>query len=393
MRYKLEIQCPDCKMVFNINIDSSSRTGYSYFSCKRCGKSIKIKLDQTAEIIDLKGLKSSSVHHLQSRKSAQTFDQQDKVKPQQQFQSVNTDEQLRSIKSSKSSKSSKSANSAKSAKPLKATNAPEVTDQLMIEPQLLPEQKIEEPYTVTQLHDVRLKPRGHDFKIMPNKRLYLAGVFLIIVFILGLLYGFNSMVLGTTDLISSDQYKPETSDISGKVIDNHTGKPIKNCKIHIERTDQYTVSNSDGQYFISNVKAGVHWIDAEAEGYIIIHKKVTVDPELMGVINFELDEGVGKKTIDESKKINTEKEQEINIFSLMIILFASFGLVASILAFKRQFMHICAFSGFISIFSIGFGFGIVLGILAFVLIVLSPTGFKKMPVLIDDTDSNKQMPE
>jgi hypothetical protein len=218
--------------------------------------------------------------------------------------------------------------------------------------------------------------------ISPEKRLRIAGIVLIIVFILGLMHGINSLVTGYITPISTEEDKPEYSDISGSIIDNKTGRPIKNCKIIVLETGQTTVSNTDGQYFIPNVKAGIHRISADSSGYIKLIKRVTVDPELMGRINFELDEGIGNKAIDESVTLSEQSSNEdVNIFSILMLIFAFFGVVSAFLAFRRTFFLICAFCAFISIMSIGFFIGIILAIIAFILIVLSTEGFERDPTL------------
>jgi hypothetical protein len=232
-------------------------------------------------------------------------------------------------------------------------------------------------YEVKKLKD-DTRAKSDNFFTNPRKRLKVAFYVLIIVFILGVAHGIFSIVQGANDQINSDYEKPEYVDVYGKVIDSKTGLEIENCKVSIIGTGQRTESNLDGQFFIPNVKSGEHEIKAEANGYVEVIKIVTIDPELMGIIHFELDEGVGAKKIDESVSTTQRlDENNINIFGVLIIIFACFALVGAILVFQRNFFYLCSFCAFISIMSLGAGIGMVLAIVAFIMIILSSNGFEK----------------
>lgn len=215
-----------------------------------------------------------------------------------------------------------------------------------------------------------------DVYFTPERRLRLAQILLIIVFILGLANGMNSLVHGTAEQISSDIEGTNTVDIHGKIIDYYSGTPIKNCKITILDTGQSTITDSNGQYFISNIDVGDHEIKAEANGYTNIIKKVTVDPELLGSIYFELKTGTGTSTVDESKVTVEKGENNLNIFAIIIIIISFFALLAILLIHQRNLFKICAFSAFLSILSFGFVLGMFLGLAAFILILSSSASFK-----------------
>jgi hypothetical protein len=242
-------------------------------------------------------------------------------------------------------------------------------------------------YEVKKLKD-DTKAKSDNFFTNPRKRLKVAFFVLIIVFILGVSHGIFSIVQGANERINSDYEKPEYVDVYGKVIDSKTGLEIENCRISIIGTAQRTESNQDGQFFIPSVKSGEHEIKAEASGYVEVIKIVTIDPELMGIIHFELDEGVGAKKIDESVSTTQRLDGDnINIFGVLIIIFACFALLSAILVFQRSFFYLCSFCAFISIMSLGAGIGMVLAIVAFILIVLSSNGFEKkmlIPTNVED---------
>ena len=123
---------------------------------------------------------------------------------------------------------------------------------------------------------------------------------------------------------------------------------------------------------------GDHEIEAYLEGYIKVVKKVTVDPELLGMINFELRVGNGERTFDESVITGSNDENNNSyFFSILIVLFASLALLAGFLILQRNFFQICLISSFLSIFSFGFGLGMICGIIACILIILSRSSFNK----------------
>jgi hypothetical protein len=211
----------------------------------------------------------------------------------------------------------------------------------------------------------------------PEKRLTIAMILLIIVFVLGLINGVNSLAHGSIKHISDDVDESATMDVYGRVIDFNTGRPIQDVKITILETNQATQTDNSGQYYFSNIEVGDHRIKAELSGYTTITKKVTMDPELLGSVNFELEVGAGAKTIDESVVSIQREKNEINTFAVMVIIFACLGLFAAILIWQRTFFYICSICAFLSILSFGIGIGMLLGVIALVLILMSKAGFKK----------------
>ena len=366
MKLNYTLRCPECNFVINISISSPTRAGYSYYVCTQCGKKIKFNLDQDTGPTDTRELKASKVSHLRLLEQTHTKHPLDRPAKPTSSQAQRTDKPTEKFESDEEIKVEVTPIKPNESSEPSVTSAPSSTSTT----------SSTSSTSVGGVKTISKSQKRPKFLSDPRNRLRLASVLLILVFLFGILHGINTMILGTTEFISIDEPKPETSDISGSVRDNQTGRPIKNCKVRILETGQSTVTNSDGQYFIANVKAGVHRIRAEADGYIILNKEVTIDPELMGVINFELDEGVGSKTVDESiELIGSQEKDDMNVFAILIIIFASLAIVSSLLVYRQLFFHISIVTSFISILSIGFGVGIVLGIFAFILISLSASSF------------------
>jgi hypothetical protein len=392
MKYDFEIQCPKCNELINISSEVQSNQSYHFSSCPRCGKKIKVRLGPELRT----DLKKSKSYSFASLTNIHPLDYKlDQLKSQKQLEPDNKSQEqhirtppFKSKKESESIPESRTRNkiTTKPDESVRAisTTIPESSFPLKTKSSAYTSKKGSSDYDShkdidsTYIYKSKPKKKRERPIITPEKRLRIAGILLMIVFILGLMHGINSLLTGYIAPITTQEDKPEYSDISGSIIDNKTGRPISDCKIIILETGQTTLSNTDGQYFISNVKGGIHRISADSSGYIKVIKRVTVDPELMGTINFELDEGIGNKAIDETVTLEEQRSNEdVNIFSILMIIFACFGAVSALLAFRRTFFLICVFCAFISLMSIGFFIGVILAIIAFILITLSTEGFEK----------------
>ena len=227
------------------------------------------------------------------------------------------------------------------------------------------------------------KPSGRKFRILatPEIRLKLAIILLILVFIFGLLHGTLSVLWGSPDEITKGESTFETVDIDGTVIDFNTGKPISDCVVKISKTDLEDITNTDGHYYIPSVEIGNQEIIASANGYGRLIKKVTVATEQPANFNFELKPGVNSETIDDTISVVKKEKAGINVFAVLLIIFACFALMAIFLIWQRNMYRICVLTGIISILSIGFGIGSILGIIALILILLSSSSFGFRPSL------------
>jgi hypothetical protein len=225
--------------------------------------------------------------------------------------------------------------------------------------------------------DLEKRPKRPLFLSKPESRLKLATVLLLLVFIFGLSHGISSLVIGAPESIGPHQRTQSTVDIDGNVRDFYTGRPIAGCVVKLVGTGQEDLTNSDGHYLITDVSVGDHELRAEAAGYSKIIKRVTVASEQPGNYDFELKPGVNTEIIDETLKTTEKQDQSINFFAVILIVFACFAIPAIFLIYQRNLFFICGFCAFISILSFGMGVGLVLGVIALILILLSGTVFKK----------------
>jgi hypothetical protein len=383
MKYKYKVKCPECYEAFVVNIDPSIYPDFYTASCANCEKKVTVTVKDEKEINFIKSELSGS----KPSKPTITIDMLRK----QSHKPIDTERNLKHELAHAHTHEHEHHDEHNHehvaiVSPLH-THLSKDTDKSgqekdtvhIVHPKYRTKQFGNGESASSKSEKTSTKPKSNTFLNDPNKRLKLAIILLVIVFILGLTNGINSMIQGTKEGIGSDIDKPDYVDIHGRVIEKQTGRPIANVQVTIQETSQSTQTDNDGQYFIPNVKSGEHDIKVQATGYVDIVKKVTIDPELMGIINFELDEGAGIINIDDSVQLKEPEEYEkINSFAVIIIIFASFSLVAIILAYKRMFFYLCGFSAFLSVLSFGLGIGSILGLIAFILIIFSSASFKKL---------------
>ncbi len=329
MRYDCKVQCPKCSNVFKVEMDttSSSIVNHSYpTKCPNCTKKIMVKVGDANRFCDL---------------------------PESKASGFEMGKRLTSLPG-----------------PYQPTGSAKDKDDTAF--QIHPH-----PYKHKPAQTQTNRSFTFDKPTRARNGLKIAFILLILVFILGVAHGANSLVQRTEQPINSELDESTTVDIQGKVIDFQSGTPIGNCKVTILKTGQSTTTSVDGQYFIPNVKAGVYDVKAEAEGYKKIIKTVTVDPELLGSVNFEMRSGVGEQNIDQSVVMEEKVKQSVNYIGLLIILFSCFALVSAFLIRRRNLFGLCMISAFISILSIGAFVGTFLGIIALILIMMSRTEFDK----------------
>jgi cytoskeletal protein CcmA (bactofilin family) len=97
----------------------------------------------------------------------------------------------------------------------------------------------------------------------------------------------------TTGVIGVDEYQggppPNLMAVFGTVIDQETGKPVKNARVSCKGSGNYVaMSNASGYYELINVKAGKWKLKVEAEGYRKEKSEVVITDEGTYEKRFEL---------------------------------------------------------------------------------------------------------
>lgn len=406
-----KIQCPRCKSSFEYEVEIETTKSTYAINCPECGEKIKISLALGKRLPSLQMSKTSHskspspgtimyketitfkrvhqvpscereskiIHPKQSKRSEHTAPPYP-AQPED-LMTCPAPEPYTKAKEDFESPPRKSRSQVKR----KTTRPkPRGHSKTSKEEQLAPGYEWVPPGKRPSLDDSQERPKKFEEPIKPKtfigdpiKRLWLAIILLIIVFILGISHGVSSLYSGSPEHIDSGLLSPNTVDIDGTVIDFNTGRPIQGCEVRLLGSGKIDLTNSDGYFLINDVPVGDQEIQAQAAGYSKIIKRVTVASEQPANFNFELKPGVTTEIYDESVQTLEKPDNDLNISAIMIIIFACFAILAIILIWQRNFYQLCVFCTFLSILSFGMGFGFVIGLLALILILLSSTGFSE----------------
>lgn len=206
-----------------------------------------------------------------------------------------------------------------------------------------------------------------------------AGLLLIVVFIIGVISAVAISMFQIHLLSLSEFNNDEVCEVVGNVLDEE-GKPLEDVSIAIHGTEYFTRTNSDGYFVITAVEEGDYEVEASLSGYVKVTKRVTINTNLPKQVNFILEKGTGSKTINERTTSHLEALRFMNYATaIAILILVSFAFVAGILAFFKKMYWFTIFGGLCGIvgglFSMGIIITPILSIIALVLIFRSREEF------------------
>jgi hypothetical protein len=209
--------------------------------------------------------------------------------------------------------------------------------------------------------------------------LQIAGLLLIVVFILGVISAvaiamFDIHVLALTEF--EDDGK---ADVSGFVTDTE-GQYLVNVTVAIHGTHHFTRTNLEGYYSIDNVKEGDYEIEASLNDYGSVTKRVSLNANSPTLVNFMLEEGGFDETKNERYGSNLSDLQHLNYATAVLILvYGTFAFIGGIFAYLKKYYWIAMFGALCGIvagmLSIGIIIGPILSILGLYLIVKNQEEF------------------
>jgi hypothetical protein len=426
MIYTYKIQCTQCQYDFECEVDIETTMTTYPVKCPRCGRQIELSLAKTKQLPSLP--KSKTSHYISKTTKPETDESDEKItfrcipqppKHERKSKIIRPKQSRQAELDVKPDIPAEDTEPAEDSTPLAAVDfmtcpepgpytTPEEAEVEALDKKSRPTARrtrkrrpgasgkaVKEEYIAPGLERIRSdrKPLRWDYQDRSKKmekrtkrisflndsgkRLRLAIFLLIIVFIFGIVHGVFSLSSGSPEPIDSGLSTPDTVDIDGTVIDFNTGRPIPGSEVQLLGTGKKDLTNSDGYYLITNVRVGDQEIRAEAAGYSKIVKIVTVASEQPANFNFELKPGVSTEVFDESVKTVEKPDNDLNVFAIFIIIFACFAILAIFLIWQRNFFQICVFCAFLSIMSFGMGVGLIIGLFALILILLSSSGFTK----------------
>ena len=198
----------------------------------------------------------------------------------------------------------------------------------------------------------------------------IAGIFLIIVFLLGI-------IMGVSLLLSEKEALQGNGIYEGAVVDVEHN-PIEGASIYLmDEGLKVKIAETDAEgYFSINLSSGKHRILIEKDGYISKNVSIGVFP-IKSIFRerFVLEKGEGE-----------EKERSITAFAIdilpmmavAIIIISIPSLIGGIFCFIRKYRIIAVVGAVFGIFSVGFFIGTVLSIVALILILMSKEDFGRV---------------
>ena len=221
-----------------------------------------------------------------------------------------------------------------------------------------------------------------------------AGYLLITVAILGIIMS-GMMAAGSIfmdDIENWDFDNWGTTDVHGRIADN-TGAPLDNVTVSILDTHLTTMTNATGHYEILGVPAGFREIRVEKDGYETdTYSAIIADPdedkkhdefgfEGDNEFNFTMTPGAGENqyTIDEDifPGMMENITQLLAVCAVIGFVCSIFALLGGVFALKRERWGMVVMGAVLGIFTIGFGLGLVLAIIALIIVLLAKDEFKK----------------
>ena len=201
-------------------------------------------------------------------------------------------------------------------------------------------------------------------KIKPTSRLTIAGVLLIVVFMLG-------AAMGGILLVEKDALYHGTGSYRGKIVDED-GNVVGDAKIYLD--GNFTgVSDEKGIFILKNISAGEHLLEIEKEGYKRIEAKIFVFPMGIAITSkFVLKAGSG---IEKEHDLQSTIIKLIPVLATAVLVISFLPLIGAIFCFMKKGFVVALISSIFGIFSLGFFIGSILSIIALIIILLSKSEF------------------
>lgn len=196
-----------------------------------------------------------------------------------------------------------------------------------------------------------------------------AGMMLIVTFLLGIIFGSLLLVMGE-DLY--EQGFGRDGIVSGKVNDED-GNPLNGARVEIVDTSIFVNTDASGKYYLNNVPGGYQEIKASYPNKTSISTSVL----MVGTeetIDFILTNGTSEKKTKES--VNSDIfNTTILVCGIVMIIGSIFALVGAIFAFTKKNYQMAFLGSMIGIASIGFFIGAIFSIIAMIMIWKSKDHF------------------
>ena len=203
----------------------------------------------------------------------------------------------------------------------------------------------------------------------------IAGILLIIVFILGIIMG--GLIGFSEDLIGEGVSQMGGTGSYGAIVKDENGDPLANVTvILVNNPNIYTETDENGKFLLENVPTGYQKINLSKDGYESLIIKTLIFPGKFEEDGFVMKEGSGERRVE---SLAVKAIDFLPICSVVFIIFAVIALLGGILSIRRKNLLVAVVCSILGIFSIGFLVGSILSIAALILILLSKEEFGEKP--------------
>ena len=139
--------------------------------------------------------------------------------------------------------------------------------------------------------------------------------------LIGFLKKFITGIILTFGLYFTTQ--AQTGSIEGFVIDKRTNEALIGAGILIDGTTKGTVTNIDGQYQLSNISAGKHFIKVSFMGYYpILLEEIVVEPNKSTQLNILMDASdvsIDEVVVSAKRRSNSDETMITSIKSSSVV--------------------------------------------------------------------------
>jgi len=218
----------------------------------------------------------------------------------------------------------------------------------------------ETPLIPPSLH---LKPR--------SRKPQIAGVFLIITFLVGILLWGPLFLDHETFIREASTQGQWNVSVQGKIV-NETGVSLSNVTVYLEDENQTVLTGTTGRFILENVPWGYHLLHLSREDFNTTHITIFVLP-------YNLQETQKEYTLvkgDSEMTLDSQMVEDMNPYipplAFLFLVFSVVALLGGLFSLQRKMLPLALLGAILGIFTLGLFFiGFILSIAALILIVYS----------------------
>lgn len=224
----------------------------------------------------------------------------------------------------------------------------------------------------------RLKQPKHHRIVRPSARfrrraIRLAGMMLLAAAVLGVYTAAG--ILAQAGTVRPPVLPENPVEVQGRVT-QPDGTELVNATVRVVNGTNSSATNSDGWYYLGELRPGTYTLEASKPGFTTVRKTVEVSPGIPRLVDFSL--APGNATIDvPAERIPTFVDPTVGAFSLgfAVLLCSIMTFVGALSALTQRHYLVAVAGAAAGVLTIGFFVGTVLSIAALAVLASLKTGF------------------